>query len=52
MKYKRVSVFEILTFFNEVFTIQDVSMTIQDSNEKTLTNSAILKLSRLEQDKN
>ena len=49
---KKVGVFEILTFFNEVFAIQDVSMTIQDSDEKTLTNSAILKLSRLQQDKN
>mgnify|MGYP007132209563 CR=1 FL=1 len=36
----------------KVFTIQDVSMTIQDLDEKTLTNSAILKLSRLQQDKN
>ena len=52
MKYKSVSVFEMLTFFNEVFAIQDVSMTIQDSDEKTLTNSAILKLSKLQQDKN
>ncbi len=34
IKYKRVSVFEIFTFFNEVFAIQDVSMTIQDSGEK------------------
>ena len=34
MKYKRGSVFEMLTFFNEVFAIQDVSMTIQDLGEK------------------
>ena len=34
MKYKRVSVFEILTFYNKVFAIQDVSMTIQDLDEK------------------
>ena len=41
-----------LSLYNEVFAIQDVSMTIQDSDEKTLTNSAILNLSRLQQDKN
>ena len=34
MKYKRVSVFETLTFYNKVFAIQDVSMTIQDLDEK------------------
>ena len=34
MKYKRVSVFEMLTSFNEVFAVQDVSMTIQDFDER------------------
>ena len=34
MKYKRVSVFETFTFYNKVFAIQDVSMTIQDLDEK------------------
>ena len=34
MKYKRVSIFEYSPFYNEVFAIQDVSMTIQDLDEK------------------
>ena len=44
MKYKRVSVFEILTFYNKVFAIQDVSMTIQDLGEKLKKKQCYTKL--------
>ena len=36
----------------KVFSIQDVSMTIQDLDKKILKNNAILNLSKLQQDKN